>query len=82
MGNKVYLTFHSPADLNLFKLKYEFVEAGQELEGSRLKSSSLKILNLKDYQGLSVEFYDKEESILNLKRAASPRKLILNKSRI
>lgn len=45
-NNRTYLTLHSPADLIVFKMKYEFVVEEEEKVKEKLKSSSVKLLKI------------------------------------
>jgi hypothetical protein len=45
--SKTYLTVHSPVDLVVFKMKYEFVFENEESNRSRLKSSSLQLIKMR-----------------------------------
>lgn len=85
---KTYLTIHSPVDLVVFKIKYEFVDCNEEINRSRLKSSSLQLIRLrrKDFsEERDQNSMEKEESPINSKkgRMGSPRSqrsIVLNKS--
>ena len=45
-NTKIYLTIHSPLDLTLFKLKYEFEIDTIKERARSLQSSSLKLIKI------------------------------------